>query len=472
MATPLWKVSLSLSAFIFFALFASIGAAHSSGPTHPLPPALSIENRASRIYPRQSDDLIRAGGWLVSYRQSSGQTYDGTLRVENNNTHLIVSGDLYERSSVPVPAGGIPIFPRDAHYSYIRVTGYSQQSSAFNLNMQLWLSQGRNASNKVPLWQDPGNVVYSASMVRTTAPGGFPSTNDYFEGDMKNQAGSVTGRFTMGWIHQMFRKFTVEIDTVPDKEVPLNNGQGEDWKSAFAKVGYEVTVDVSDRNVVKGNTNRFWTGPEMHQAMLTYRKPVDFDSEWRIHLLVIGRINNNPRGAMYDSTSNDANNTPREGAVIAADWIVGTKNNEGVPDGLDWGPDQRKRFGLATGPYFRAAVHEVAHALGQYHPVDVPHLRPEFGQCPFDYGYMTTSEQIATCGTEAKRAGTGPGFPDIIKWDFHETQKLWLRHLSDQHVRPGYAEFEGLDYFTTPANPGNLAGRGLAMEYFGNEGFC
>ena len=138
---------------------AYIGAAHPHvySPLvehHALPQPLPIRDPSSKLDIRQAaHDVIRGGGWLLNY-QASGTTYDGTMRVENNQSHLIISGDLYKRMTIPDPAGGIPIFPADSHDTYIRVTSYGQGVDSFDLAFELWRSSGKDSSSGL-VWSNP-----------------------------------------------------------------------------------------------------------------------------------------------------------------------------------------------------------------------------------------------------------------------------------------------------------------------------
>jgi hypothetical protein len=466
----LFKMVSFRSLCLHLVTYASFGAAHPHAHApraqpHSLPPSLQIRDPASKLDARQAaHDAIRGGGWLLNY-QAGGTTYDGTLRVENNQTHLIVSGDLYTRTTAPSPSAGIPIFPAESHNSYIRVTGYAQRTGGFDLTLELWRSNGKDAQSML-LWSGPGSTSFVASISRKTAPSGYPSANDYFEGDVKSKAdGSTAGRLTMGWISTFFRKMTVEIDTVADVEVPESDGGSHTWKSVFADVGFDVTLDVSDRNLPDPLYSQPYTNKEAHAAMLKYRKPVDFSKEWRIHLLVAKRVGGTARGTMYDSGAADENKLPREGAIVAANWKFGNNANN-VPDGTKWGDAiQSKRFGEVKPAFFRAAVHEIGHALSLYHPIDQPELAEDFKTAPFDLGFMTPTEEYLRYQNELN---LGFAFPGNIQWSFHPMHQLWLKHISDQHIRPAYSEWPGRDFYT-PANPGNLVGRDEETVLLGSQ---
>ena len=146
------------------------------------------------------------------------------------------------------------------------------------------------------------------------------------------------------------------------------------------------------------------------------------DLDWRYHILCVRRIDETERGIMYDASSADTNNTPREGLAIASDWVY--------PADPVWGELQNVRFGDDPDTYFRTAVHELGHALGLYHNAA-------------DNGFMNTTDVIA------RRARPERPFPKNIRWAFHPDDEKRLRHMPDAWVRPGGIQF-GEDYSVAP----------------------
>lgn len=378
---------------------------------------------------------VRAGCWLVSYTPTAGRlvTFDGTVRVEAHSAGRTASGDLYQRPvtllnrpplpPVPVllpgpnPAKGIPILSRSRYRYYLRITQILETvtlGTSFKLGFEMWRYTAPNT------WVNEG--AFTAQMAWIAAPSGFPSSSDYLEGDVKNAAGSVVGRLKMGWVSKFYRRASVEIDTVSGVERPINNGAGIGWAQVFNTLGFEVTVQVSDTNVVPPS-GPGWSDAEMHAAMLARRDPISLDTEWRYHILCVRLIDSTPRGIMYDASGTDSNNVPREGVGIATDWMI--------PDTPMWGLVRGQRFGAATGPFFRTAVHELGHAMGLYHT-------------PVDNGYLNTTDTIAADGTP-----TQP-FPTNIRWAYADVNLKQLRHYPDVFVRPGGSAF-GTASMTTPA---------------------
>jgi hypothetical protein len=272
-------------------------------------------------------------------------------------------------------------------------------------------------------WTNEG--AFTALMVWIPAPAGYPSSGDYLAGNVKNSAGAVVGRLTMGWVSEYLRKITVEIDRVSASESPLNNGSGVDWKSVFDSVGWDVTIDESDTNVAEPSGDS-WSDAEMHQALLARRDASDLDAEWRYHVLAVRLIDSTPRGIMYDSGATDSNNVPREGVGIASHWVI--------PNSDPWGLVKGMRFGTAAAPYFRTAVHELGHGHGLFHNT-------------VDNGFMNTTDVIASSGT-----ATTP-FPNNILWSFAPDDQKRLRHYPDVFVRPGGTAFGTASATTPPITP-------------------
>ncbi|SAL79182.1 hypothetical protein AWB71_05845 [Caballeronia peredens] len=402
---------------------------------------------------------LRCGCWLLSYRPtgSSQVVYDGTLRVECHRAGRTASGDLYQRnvrifplppafpdqgdnvlapvrpllSNAPKPANGIPVLPRSRYRYYIRVTSMPEliyRGNAFTLGFELWRYTAPNA------WALESTL--SARMVHMAAPTGYPSASDYAEGDVKNAQGTVTGRLKMGWLSSYFRKCTVEIDTVNGSEQPTTSGVGHTWQTVMDTLGWQVNLRLSDTNVTEPS-GASWSDAEMHAAMLAYREATNLDNEWRYHILAVKNIDSTPRGIMYDVAGTDSNNVPREGIGIASHWTIDP----------GWGTVSGMRFGTASAPYFRTAIHEVGHAMGLVH---------NFA----DHGYMCTSDVIAQAGT-----ATNP-FPANIQWSYHADNLKQLRHYPDPFVRPGAVAFGGASSTSPAITPTDLETdvEGLALE--------
>jgi len=166
---------------------------------------------------------------------------------------------------------------------------------------------------------------------------------------------------------------------------------------------------------------------------------VDLDIEWRYHLLCVEIIEVvPPLGLMYDRLFADCNDVPREGAGISSHWEI--------PNEDTWGLVKGMRYGKATGPYFRTAVHEIGHACGLDHN-------------NIDNGIMKTTEAIA------RNAVPPIQFPNNIQWSFAPDDSKRLRHFPDIFVRPGGQEFT-TTYEGIPISSGNAipTPKGLQLE--------
>ena len=418
-----------------------------TGTPQPLLPAPSL------AFPWFNLRSLRCGCYLVNYTPSKSVllSYDGTLRVECHNQGRTVSGDLYQRRLVvlpptlgfpislprillgaaPNPAAGIPIFPRAQYRYYLRVTQvleYFTFSNKFTLGFEMYRFTTPNN------WSNEG--AFTAEMSWIPAPAGYPSPGDFLAGDVRNAAGAVVGRLTMGWVSSRLRRAVIEVDRVSVSEAPLHNGAGIDWQDIFDTVHWQISVDASDANVFEPS-GESWSDAEMHQAMLARRDASNLDAEWRYHVLCVRRLDSTSRGIMYDAAATDSNNVPREGAGISSHWTI--------PNADPWGLVKGVRFGAATAPYFRTAVHEIGHALGLYHNT-------------VDNGVMNTTDVIAASGTSASP------FPNNIQWSFAPDDAKKLRHYPDIFVRPGGTAFGGASPFTPPITPTDLQVAAEALE--------
>ncbi len=362
----------------------------------------------------------------VAFSNNPFGVYDGTLRVFRKNFHTpaSASGDLYRRGvkwvclkwpkiCIPVlqpdpsPSGGVPIFPRNQYAYYLKVTklpGMLFIGNSFTLGFEM-----HRFNKTLKSWANEGS--FTALMTIASAPAGYPSGSSFYEGDLKNSAGTVVGKISMGRVSHFLRRAIVELDRVSQSEAPVHNGSAENWQTIFERVGWDVRIVQSDANVNEPS-GEGWSDGECHDGMLKWRNVADLDTQWLYHLLCVRKLDSTERGIMYDAYGGDSNNIPREGAAIASHWYFGNDNL--------WGKCKGMRFGAATAPYFRTAVHEIGHAMMMFHP------------------YSSLQNHIMQVTPSIAGNAVPPvQFPDNIIWDFSPEDADMLRHLPDVVVRPG-----------------------------------
>ena len=433
-------------------------------PDQPLPPTIpQAESLPEPIpipqpWPWPTIRWLRQGCYLLSYKPKNAPfylTYDGTLRVQAHENGRTASGDLYQRPFKficrpgwppicfpvllpgPDPANGIPILARDRYRYYLRVTQILEWftfANSFTLGFEMYrFDKASGPWSSGGIWTKEG--LLTAQMTWTPAPAGYPLSGAYLEGDVKDSAGTVVGKLTMGWVSEYLRKATFEIDRVSASEAPLNNGDAVNWRTIFDQVGWDATIVESNSNVTEPS-GEGWSDAECHKGMLDWQDSADLDAQWRYYLLCVRRLDSTERGIMYDAYGGDSNNIPREGAAISSHWVF--------PNADPWGKCKGMRFGTATAPYFRTAVHEIGHALLQYHPSSAAgnHI-------------MQVTPRIAANAVPPQQ------FPDNIEWAFLPDDQKALRHLPDIHVRPGGLPFGQAH---TPISPEDMVVEATGLE--------
>jgi hypothetical protein len=374
--------------------------------------------------------FLRPGCHLLDFTRELPATgsmpihHVGTLRVEATEQGVVASGDLYFHGvtggrrdllpEAPDPSAGVPVFARGRYRSYVRVTGLDADVAGADVALAFELHHHDERSNT---WTAEGPL--SVRLTRTRAPAGYPSPDDHLRGDVLDTAGEHAGSLTVGWVSPFLRRAVVEIDRVADCERPLANGAGLDWRGIFGHFGWDLTVLESDDDLVEpeGET---WSVPDLHAAVCARRDSADLDSEWRFWLVCVRRIETEDRGLMFDDRAGDSNNIPREGAAIASHWTI--------PEDDTWGSVKGMRFGAATDPYFRTALHEIGHATGLYHSGGGTSI-------------MRPTDAIG-----------GSRFPQNVSWSHLSADRRRLRHLPDIWVRPGGLPF-GDGFETVPGLP-------------------
>lgn len=428
-------------------------------------------------FPRPCKINLKAGCYRITYRPSAFVTYRGTMRVEVSGGSRIVSGDLYRFSNFVFPpvvssvareglrpigdeadddadaggtrlgavtagelseivsraplaalALGIPIYPRNKYYSYLKITGVKHSplhgaGIGFG-NCVLTLTAEEYVYTQPPAGQFNGTFPAAPGtrtvqiVLQSKSPAPVGITGPYFEGQLR-QGGVDKGAFTMGWVSPSFRRAHIEVDTLTGAVAPAAVG-AEDFRTIFATAGWDVTVSYDQVNVpvpAGVSPNDCWSSGNLHDLMVSVRNPAtDLDSRWHMHLIVVPAELGCGRGVMYDSIV-----VPREGVASFCD--------DGYPssDTTHYGTAANQQQRNVPRAFIRSACHELGHGFNQIHQEN------EGGA---DNSIMTTTPSVA--GVLQGPATGAPGiFPDNINLAFNDHCRRHLIHWPDPLVRPG-----------------------------------
>lgn len=407
---------------------------------------------------------LKAGCYRIAFAPTAGLTvFNGTMRVDDSGGKTTISGDLYRylrfRFPVPFPKAqtaltasttiaeqfgaiphgsidpgvlfprplGIPIYPRNRYYSYLKVTGIQRPPVITFGPCRLTLTAQEFVYTQPPAGSfngtfpaAPGSRTVTIELQPHPAPPGF--TGPYFEGTLY-ESGAPQGKFTMGWVSSYFRRATLEIDTLTGAAVPAAIG-AEDFRSVFAKAGWDLNVIYDQTNIpvpAGVNANACWASPDLHALMQSIRNPAtNLDAEWHMHLLVVPAAMGCGRGVMYDTIG-----VPREGVASFSD--------DGYPStqSSNFGTAADKKQRDVARAFLRSACHEVGHGFNQIHQ------EQEAGA---DNSIMTTTPSVADV-LGGPTTGAPGVFPDQINLAFNDHVRHHLIHFPDPVVRPGGMTF-------------------------------
>ncbi|HKS38056.1 MAG TPA: matrixin family metalloprotease [Verrucomicrobiae bacterium] len=399
------------------------------------------------------------GCYLACFTTGSGvgtRHYDGTLRVHINDGEVLVSGDLYERTAngdKPDPENGIPILRLDTYRFYLKSKETQPAMIEAGLNLKLFFCEFKRTSPNPRdfEWTETGPHTVNLKLTHPPEGEAFPDADNeplYLRGPVTDTQGREIGSFSLGWVDPYLRRARLKIARVvfgengsqQKSEVPWDNGVTEElvtWQSVLGEVGWKLELPAPGEVVEIGEEgiSEEWDAGELHKQMLELRNLNTTNTDWCYHLLCVPKIVES-YGLMFDDADTDfhSNELPREGFAISS--------HIEYPDEARWGIARAKRCGQALIPYFRTAVHEIAHAMGLQHDHQ-----------PNGRHIMTETAVLHGAST----AENGKTVPERILFSFTEAGAKRLRHMPDIWVRPGGIPFDEstIDYSYAPISTGD-----------------
>lgn len=430
----------------------------------------------------------KQGCYRLTFRPSSGfrptliaTKYKGTMRFEEVDDELVVSGDLYKfntiyplkyykiakkyerrwgnltigkevqeinykipRHNAPEvgpfklpPRKSIPIYARKKYFSYLQ--GVSANLSTFGFvgrPCNLSITFDEFFYNHPATGFDGSFPAVADRTVRMQ----FKDTDkdDYFEGSLY-QGDTKLGSFTLDWVSSFFRRAELNVHqlegAVMPQAVPASSGVGtEDFSTIFASAGWSLSVTREDDEVALPasldgvqDPNSCWTKPNSHDLMdsLPGFDSSVLDSRWKVYLIAVPATLGCSRGRMFDNTDGDVNDIAREGSL--------THSHDGYPSGdtAEYGDAEDDLQKDHPRAFLRSAAHEVGHSFNQIHQFFA-------GEGGSGNSIMTVTPAVSIALDDA-----GETFPDDIDLAFNATVRRHLIHQPDPAVRPGAMSFFG-----------------------------
>lgn len=426
---------------------------------------------------------------LVPYlplQRYARRDYKGTLRVEYDDAgDIVFSGDLYQIKSLLKPVltrvsddalspflqaerapwvdwpvkpikDHCPVYSRRSYHSYLKGTDFSKDTWSlggepcrFTMEMTQFFYEHPPSTDQYPYSgefdaSDSRGITFE---LHTT------DAADSYHGKMYAGA-RLVGNVTLEWKSEHFRKLIVDMahtdGASPPPATVEEDGVTEGFESCFADVRWDVKLILrSDpmalpASLAGKDVDTCWSRQESHELLQAApgHAPADLDKKWKLHLVCVPGMMGCSRGRMFDHDQNagdagDLNDVGREGAILYSSdgYPAADSSNFGDAEG-DTSTDHPRA-------YLRTALHELTHALMQFHEDD--------------FFVMTPTPSLAD-----NLAAAGAEFPYDIALQFNETTAGRLKHLPDPTVRPGAMNWTSAAFYPQAsdfemADPGELA---------------
>ncbi|WP_420903499.1 hypothetical protein [Candidatus Magnetaquiglobus chichijimensis] len=389
------------------------------------------------------------GSWLlrISPTGKGNEDIRGPMRIEVDNGHIRVSGDIYVKSrlatqsmeelipssAVKIETNWYPSFPQSQYRWYFRSSSAEMKRNDLFVRFErhIW-----NAKQQQYGLKDNGTLVLTCGIALSTPPGA-PKPTLVWQGriNFDNFWYDVTAIKTSPY----FRGCFVEVDVMVNRQWPDVASSCDGLKQftfteSYRESGMDFLATVDQTNIPEKAS---LSVPDLHTMMATYQAPPTAQDQWRLWLLVGSSSDGGGLGLMFDT----GRPPHRQGAAGFSDAMMANITRIH--------PSCRgKKLGMSKHSFLRTMIHEAGHAFNLYHPKHDVH------GVPVGTTIMNQTQDVLGFATVVNP------YPCNATMGFDRHNLASLIHSPDPQVKPGWKEFGWGHGVAHPgiAEPADVAG--------------